>query len=243
MNFLVGFLNVVWKIWFFLITVLYVVVVGVFLVIPLALTDKTFPIAYKFIQFWGTYTFYGMGFRKKLIEKVKLDPNQTYIFIANHTSPMDIMLMLNVLKNHPIVFVGKAELLKIPIFRHIYKRVAIPVDRSNLRSRAQVYPLAKSKLNHGLNIFIFPEGGVPDDTTLVLDQFKDGAFAIAQETQTPIAVFTIKGLKEMFPFDYFKGYPGKVEVTLLEIVDSSHYTKQDLKAYCRKIILENLQNT
>lgn len=148
--------------------------------------------------------------------------------------------MLHVLKNHPIVFVGKAELLKVPIFRHIYKRVGIPVDRSNMRSRANVYPLAKEKLNNGLSIFIFPEGGVSDDTSIILDDFKDGAFSIAKETNTPIAVYSIKGLKTMFPFDYFKGYPGKVEVKLIEIVDPNSMEKSDLKLHCYNLIDKDL---
>ena len=241
MKFFYGFLNIIWRIWFVLIASIYVIVIGLFVVLPLSFSDKTFPIAYKFIQFWGTFLFYGMGFRKTLIENEKLDPKKPYIFIANHTSLMDIILMLHVLKNHPIVFVGKAELLKVPIFRHIYKRVAIPVDRSNMRSRANVYPLAKEKLNNGLSIFIFPEGGVSDDTSIILDDFKDGAFSIAKETNTPIAVYSIKGLKKMFPFDYFKGYPGKVEVKLLEIIAPNTMEKSDLKSHCYNLIYKELR--
>ena len=40
---------------------------------------------------------------------------QSYMLVANHTSMADIMLMLLVAKN-PFVFVGKAELAKIPDF-------------------------------------------------------------------------------------------------------------------------------
>ena len=60
------------------------------------------------------------------------------MFIANHTSMLDVMLMLYTVKN-PFVFVGKKELVNIPVFGFFYKRVCILVDRNNPRSRAEVY--------------------------------------------------------------------------------------------------------
>ena len=66
---------------------------------------------------------------------------------------------------------------------------------------------------------IFPEGGVPDDTSVILDSFKDGAFTLASKYQAPIAVFTFAGLKEMFPFENSKGHPGKVKVYFNDIIE------------------------
>ena len=107
------------------------------------------------------------------------------MFVANHTSMTDIMLMLAVNKK-PFVFVGKVELAKIPLFGYFYKRTCILVDRANSKSRMAVFERAQKRLNSGLSICIFPEGGVPDDESIVLDEFKDGAFRIAIEHQLPI---------------------------------------------------------
>ena len=223
---------------------LYVIVFGLFVSIPLIISEKAFKYVYPIIRYWGKFIFYGTGFRLQYEERVKLDPNTNYVFIANHTSMMDIMTVLTVLKHHPIVFVGKAELGKIPIFGRIYQRICILVDRSSVKSRAQVIPNAMHKLNQNLSIFIFPEGGVADDTSILLDQFKDGAFNIAIDTQTPIAVLSIEGLKEMFPFDWFKGYPGKVKVTLLEVVPTQGLNtkehKAEIKAYTHNIIRKEI---
>jgi 1-acyl-sn-glycerol-3-phosphate acyltransferase len=43
--------------------------------------------------------------------------------------------------------------------------------------------IAKKRINQGLSICIFPEGGVPDDESILLDTFKDGAFRLAIEHQ------------------------------------------------------------
>ncbi len=245
MNYIKGALVLLWRIWMILLGSTYVIIFGLVVTIPLIISENAFKYVYPIIRYFGKIIFYGMGFRLDYEERVKLNPNENYVFIANHTSLMDIMVVLTVLKNHPIVFVGKAELGKIPIFGRVYKRICILVDRSSAKSRARVYPDSKKKLDQGLNIFIFPEGGVADDTSIVLDQFKDGAFNIAIETQSPIAVLAIDGLKEMFPFDWFKGYPGKVKVTLLETVETKGKTvkahREEIKNYTYNLIRKEIE--
>lgn len=231
MHYIKAILVLLWRIWMILLASSYIIVFGLFVVIPLMISEKSFQYIYPIIRYFGKFVFYGTGFRLTYEQAVELDPKTNYVFIANHTSMMDIMTVLTVLDHHPIVFVGKAELAKLPIFGRIYRHVCILVDRSSLKSRAQVYPDAKKKLDQDLSIFIFPEGGVSDDTSLVLDQFKDGAFNIAIETQTPLAVLSIEGLKEMFPFNWFKGYPGRVKVKVLAILPTEGKTvKEDRKA-------------
>ena len=135
---------------------------------------------------WATPILYAMGFLPKIKREYTV-PNDhySYMLVANHYSMMDIMLMLYCRKN-PFVFVGKKELSKLPLFGYFYKRVAIMVDRKSPQSRREVYTQAMERIGEGLSICIFPEGGVPDDESIVLDSFKDGAFRIAIECQIPI---------------------------------------------------------
>ena len=68
------------------------------------------------------------------------------MFVANHLSMIDIMLVLMAVRN-PFVFVGKRELEEIPVFNYIYRRAAILVDRENAKSRKNVYSGAQKKLD------------------------------------------------------------------------------------------------
>lgn len=155
---------------------------------------------------------------------------------------IDVMLMVILLPNHPICFVGKKELVKIPIFGTIYKRVAVMVDRNSPKSRAEVYTRSAERMRSGQNMVIFPEGGVPDDTSIILDDFKNGAFSLAVEHSMPLAIFTFIGLKEMFPFDNSKGYPGKIKVFLNEIVDNPiTYNVEELKVKAHQLIKNTLE--
>jgi 1-acyl-sn-glycerol-3-phosphate acyltransferase len=225
----VKILNYLWRFWLVVLAFLLTILLGL-PVYLFSLNKKTYKYAYIFIRIWCYGVFYGMGMRYELINLTdkKIDKNTQYVVISNHTSIMDIMLPCILFPNHPLCYVGKKELVKIPIFGTIYKRICVMVDRSSPRSRADVYRRCAEKMEEGNSIVLFPEGGVPDDTSIVLDQFKDGAFTLSSKHHSPIAVFTFIGLKEMFPFDNSKGFPGKVKVYFNDILEPTDSPK-DLK--------------
>ncbi len=206
-------LNYIWRGWFLLLALIMILLFGI-PVLLLSVKEKHFKYAYIFIRLFCIVLFYGAGFRYRLISEngKSPDPDQNYIFIANHTSTMDILLMSVLHPHHPLCFIGKAELARIPIFGILYRRICILVDRTSPKSRADVYRKAAEKMRHGQNIVIFPEGGVPEDPEVILSDFKDGAFILSSKHDFPIVVYTFIGLKEMFPFDNGKGYPGTVRV-------------------------------
>ncbi|AYN00272.1 lysophospholipid acyltransferase family protein [Chryseobacterium sp. 3008163] len=226
---MVKILNYLWRFWLVVLAFLLTILLGL-PVYLFSLNKKTYKYAYIFIRIWCYGVFYGMGMRYELINLTdkKIDKNTQYVVISNHTSIMDIMLPCILFPNHPLCYVGKKELVKIPIFGTIYKRICVMVDRSSPRSRADVYRRCAEKMEEGNSIVLFPEGGVPDDTSIVLDQFKDGAFTLSSKHHSPIAVFTFIGLKEMFPFDNSKGFPGKVKVYFNDILAPTDSPK-DLK--------------
>lgn len=235
------FLNYLWRGWFVFLAFLFLII----LIIPtllLCINKKHYKYAYFFIRLWCYILFYGMGFRYELINLSgkKIDKNRQYIFISNHTSMIDVLLPVILHPHHPVVFVGKKELDKIPIFSIIYRQVAVLVDRKDPKSRAAVYDKVAQRMAEGSSIIIFPEGGVPDDTSIVLDNFKDGAFKLSSKHHFPIAVYTYVGLKEMFPFDHSKGHPGKVKIYLNDILEPNK-SSEELKENAFTLIKNTLE--
>ena len=156
-----------------------------------------------------------MGFRLNFKLDQEIEPNKSYMFCPNHGSLMDGFVLVASSKN-PIVFVGKKELEKIPIFGFFYKRVVIMVDRSSAESRKKVYEKAKKRLKNGTSIGIFPEGLVPTED-VILAPFKNGAFSLAIEHQIPIIPHIYYDCKRLFSWDFFKGGPGTVSYTHLTL--------------------------
>ncbi|KYH06671.1 glycerol acyltransferase [Chryseobacterium cucumeris] len=233
-------LNYLWRFWLLLLAFFLTVSIGIPVYI-LSFNKKHYKYGYKLVRLWCFGMFYGMGFRYDLIKlsEQKKDKNIPYVFISNHTSIMDIMLVCILFPDHPICFVGKKELVKIPIFGTIYKRICVMVDRASAKSRADVYRRCAEKMEEGNSIAIFPEGGVPDDTSIILDDFKDGAFMLSSKHHSPIAVYTFVGLKEMFPFENSKGFPGRVKVYFNGIIEPTDSPK-DLKAEAYEKIKKTL---
>lgn len=154
-------------------------------------------IAHYLNDFWGLWLFI-LTFSPIRVEKRGDFPfNQSYIIVANHHSYVDIPLLHVVFFFKDIRFIGKKELANIPIWGWIYRRLHIIVDRSRAEAGAAALKYALQKLNQGSSIVIFPEGTTRKKEGQLLLPFKDGAFALSAETQTPILPVAIIGTKKM----------------------------------------------
>lgn len=230
-----------YRIWFYVLVLLPIIVFFPLILITIS-TEKTYPYFFKIARIWAKFVLIGMGFSYTFKGKLELEKNKSYVFVANHTSMTDIMLMLVAVKRHPFVFVGKKELQNIPLFGFIYKRVCILVDRGNSKSRYAVFERAQKRINQGLSICIFPEGGVPDES-IVLDEFKEGAFRIAIEHQIPIVPMTFFDNKKRFSYTFFSGSPGKMRVKIHKKIPTEGMNlaaKNTLKETVRNCILNDL---
>ena len=231
-----------YRIWFYIL-----VAIPIFLFFPFLLlftiSEKTYTQFFWLARnIWANVVLYGMGCPPRISREEKMNRKASYMLVANHTSMLDIMLMLKASRN-PFVFVGKKELVNIPIFGFFYKRVCIMVDRESSRSRTAVYIRAQKRLNSGLSICIFPEGGVPDEQVL-LDEFKDGAFKMAIAHNIPVVPMTFLDNKKRFPFTFFAGSPGPIRVKVHRFFDTSDMhegQKAELREEVRGIILNELR--
>lgn len=208
----------VWRVWFYILMAIPILIMFPFLVASI-LTESGYPYFFKMARIWSKFILFGMGFYYKVDRTQMLQPNKSYVIVANHTSMADIMLMLATIKN-PFVFVGKKELAKIPLFGFFYKRTCILVDRNCTKSKRGVFDQAQDRINQGLSICIFPEGGVPNDESVLLDKFKDGAFRLAIEHQIPIVPVTLGDNKKRFSYTIFSGSPGIMRVRVHPFIET-----------------------
>lgn len=139
---------------------------------------------------WANLFYFGIGIKVDNVWKFESDATQNYIYAANHTSFLDIALMVKTVPKFS-VFMGKASVSRVPLLGYIFKKVHIPVSRGESSSRSRAFEQVKQKLLEGKNILIYPEGGIFSKTPPDLCPFKDGAFLAAIQTQTPLVPVTI----------------------------------------------------
>ncbi len=215
-----SFLILLWRIWFYawmLGTILFLLPVLVVVISK----EKWYPIFFKIARIWAKTLLFVMGFSTEVTTEQQPEKNKSYLFCPNHTSIIDIMLMLSITEN-PFVFVGKKELGAIPIFGYIYKRTCILVDRNNTKSKIAVYEAAENRLKNNLSVCIFPEGKVPDDESIILDAFQNGAFRLAVEHEIPIVPISFFDSKKRFSYTFFSGSPGKLRVKIHKFIPTTN---------------------
>ena len=231
-----------YRIWFYILVTIPIIIFWPLLLLS-TISEKTYPHFFWLARnLWAPVILYGMGCPPRIRYDQRMNKKGSYMLVANHTSMLDIMLMLRVSRN-PFVFVGKKELGRLPLFGFFYKRVCILVDREDSRSRSAVYRRAQGRLAKGLSICIFPEGGVPEES-IILDTFKDGAFKMAIAHHIEVVPITFFDNKKRFPFRFFSGSPGPLRTQVHRFFDTRAYKSSDaasLRTEVRDLIYESLQ--
>lgn len=167
--------------------------------------------------------------------------NGKCIYIANHQNNYDMVTVSSIVQPRTVT-VGKKSLAWIPFFGQLYWLTGnLLIDRDNRAKAhgtiAQVVDAFKEK---DISIWMFPEGTRSRGRGLL--PFKTGAFhaAIAAGVPiVPICVSTTSG-----KIDLNRWHNGHVIVEMLEPVDTSNYSKEqvrELAAHCRELMKAKIE--
>jgi 1-acyl-sn-glycerol-3-phosphate acyltransferase len=141
------------------------------------------------------------------------------VFVANHTSYLDIPLILASL-DCDFAFVTKHELLEWPIISRITRAGAhIPVDRDRLESRGAVVARIVKTLRAGRSVLLFPEGTFSFDHGL--RPFHAGAFKSAVAAGVPVVPIALAGVAGVWSQHARFPRAGRVEIWLGQRLDPS----------------------
>lgn len=165
-----------------------------------------------------------------------LDADQQYVFIVNHESAFDILLLYAALP-YKLVFMSKTELKKIPFLgwamvlgKHIF------VDRSNHKAAIASMKTAKASLQkYPRSIIIFPEG--TRSLNGQLKTFKKGGAILAIQTGLPLAPMAVCGTFDVVKKGSFNIEPKPIHLYISQPIDTANYIYDD-----RNRVTEILRN-
>ncbi len=223
---------------FYTILVLSTFVVCLLVALPVFLIAGSFDkaaarrVIWYVVHYWAKGWLFFIGMPMQCLGK--RPDKQRYIYIANHISYLDTVLIYAAV---PTYFrtLAKKEMSRIPVFGFVYRQVAILVDRSSSESRAKSLRLMWRMLKHECNIAIFPEGTF-NETTAPLKDFYDGAFRLAINTQMPILPMVFPDTVHRWHYSaWWKLWPGRNRVMYLAPVYVTGMTMEDLPALKEKV--------
>ncbi len=142
-------------------------------------------------------------------------PSGNALWIMNHRSNFDPMVLSNVFRFKKMIMVSKAGNFKIPILGgFIHKMGYLSINRENDREALKVILKLIARVKEGYSVTIYPEG-TRNKTDAELLPFKNGVFKIATQTKVPIVVTTVYGTENIhknFPFRRTKVYLDIIDV-------------------------------
>ncbi|MCB1156023.1 MAG: 1-acyl-sn-glycerol-3-phosphate acyltransferase [Leptospiraceae bacterium] len=198
------------------------------------LPDKNLKILHFFTSFWASlYTWCNPLWRVKINGKENIDPKKTYVYISNHQSFVDVLVLFRLFSHYK--WVSKIENFRIPFIGwNMYLNRYIQLKRGSMKSNARMIKDCVDALKLGSSVFIFPEGTRSVDGNI--KTFKEGAFEIALRTGLPILPIVINGTSKALPK---KGFVlrGKhsIQIKVLPEIPYESFKGKDSKTLTKEI--------
>ena len=174
--------------------------------------DRAGAMRHACARLWCRLIALTIGVRVRVLGEENLAPHETYVYMANHASLVDI----------PALFVGlpyqfrimaKKELFYVPFLGwHLWAAGNFAVDRSRPSGTARSLLGVIEGVRGGKSLAVFPEGMRSADGRL--QQFKAGAFKIAVRAGVPIVPVAIRGTHYILPKGSLAPRPGRVDVII-----------------------------
>jgi 1-acyl-sn-glycerol-3-phosphate acyltransferase len=117
-------------------------------------------------------------------------------FVSNHSGILDILLLF-LTAGRPIGFIGKRELMFVPLINlWMLLQGGIFMDRNNPRKALSALKKGAAKLRRGDSLVIFPEGTRSRGRGLL--PFKAGSFRLASDSGAVVVPVALTGSYEVF---------------------------------------------
>jgi len=148
--------------------------------------------SYIFGHWWARSLLFmgGVKYNVKGIEKI--DYNKPTVVMCTHRSHFDILGLMSSTR-HPVSFIAKQELRKIPIFGYSLECLGmVYLDRSSKEAARNSITKAANQIKEGRIVVMFPEGTRSEDGK-TLQSLKKGGFHLIKEAGGYIQPITVLG--------------------------------------------------
>jgi 1-acyl-sn-glycerol-3-phosphate acyltransferase len=174
---------------------------------------------------WGGLAL--LGIRVKVEGRENL-PASPAVYLGNHQSNFDILVMGRVYPRHTVV-IGKKELRKVPLFGTFFAATGnILIDRSDKQQSITGLDEAVAALRERReNIWVFPEG--TRQRGRGLGTFKKGAFHMAVEAGVPVVPVLASSLENVLDVENRSVLGGRLVIRILPPIPTEGLAAADVE--------------
>jgi 1-acyl-sn-glycerol-3-phosphate acyltransferase len=207
-----------------------------------SIIDRSHSLYFKLSKYFSGGILWISGIKLDVTGLENFDKEMTYVFVSNHASQYDIVVLQKVIPNR-MAMIFKKELAKIPFFGwQLAMGPYVMIDRENYEKALKSIDEAKEKMRkQNISIVVFAEG--TRSKTGEIQPFKRGAFRLATQVGYPIIPTTIVGSNKIMPKGTYRLRKGTIKVYFNKpILANGIKTRQeeiDLMNRVREIIISN----
>ena len=183
--------------------------------------DKRLVIVNLFSSFWASlYIWFMPLWSVKIKNRKKLDMKKNYVFVSNHQSQLDILIIYQLF--FPIRWISKAAVFKLPFIGwNMLLNGDVKLKRGDKQSVQLMMERCEQLLEQNVSIMMFPEG--TRSKTGIVKSFKPGAFILAKKMKKSIVPLVINNSKNALP-KYSLIFRGRHKIKL-EVLDEIPYSR------------------
>ncbi len=160
-------------------------------------------------------------------------PEGPAVYAANHSSSLDILVLLARLPVDARI-IYKKSLSLVPLLGwSIALGGHIPIDRSNPFRARRSLDAAVLRVRGGTSVLVFPEGTRSPDGSV--GHFKRGSFSLAIEAGAPVVPVSLVGVKALVPRGMRSLRPGRVTLRLHAPVPVSGRSADEAQALAEEV--------
>lgn len=204
--------------------------------------DRSGRLYHRMMRSWSRTLLRLLGIRTTLRGASNLSPGVNYVYLANHSSYLDIIALGATLPDD-VRFIFKRELARIPFFGWtLAAGPYILIDRADARNAMGSIERAAGQIASGASVVIFPEGTRTHDGRL--GPFKRGGFLLATRSGVPMVPVAIRGTYLLMSRHDRTVRSGNVEVIVGRPIpgraDATRAAEMEIQAEVRRQLLEML---
>ncbi len=152
------------------------------------------------------------GWRVRVEGREHLRENVPRMFVANHTSYVDIVVLMAALGTD-YHFVAKSEVMSMPFIGTFLRKLGhFSFHREDPQARLKQAKQIEDALRRGESVFVFPEGTFSAQSGV--RAFHLGAFKAAIASQREIVPIALEGTRRVLRDGTFLPRPGRITITI-----------------------------
>ena len=216
-------------------------IIGSYLIVLLKDRPKTRQ-GPRVLRIWARLFLLVTGTRVTVEGAERIDPAGSYVFVGNHSSNLDIPVIMGKLPVS-IRFLAKKEMFKVPVLGGAMRAIRMVETDRRLGPTAHraINEQVTAVVTEGLSLMIFPEGTRSENHEML--PFKKGAFRIAVDNDMPVVPVTIVGTLEAWKPHSKLIHGGRVRLVIHDPIPTTDLDRNllnDLRDRVRSTVAEAL---